>query len=135
MLSGMKLLAPCVTYVTIALLAACGGNVVVDGAGGSGAGGTAPQSTATVSPTGTGAGGASCLDPPPQASLTACGSSGATGSGCQFQFCDAQNNTWSADCTGSACSCSRNGVVICSCALDVAGDICAGAPDCCFTSH
>jgi len=135
----MKRPVSCTAVLTIALLAACGGNVVVDGTpGAGGAGGSTSSSsgtTATVAPGGTG-GSTDCFNPPSQAELTACGTtSGGAGSGCEFDFCDAHANVWAAKCNGAACACTLNNSVLCSCALDVAGDICAGAANCCFPTH
>jgi hypothetical protein len=129
----MQRLVSYAAVLTIGIVAACGGNVVVDGTtiGNGGSGG----STATVAPPGAGGSG-SCFSLPSQATLTACGTtSGGAGSSCVLDFCDAQATVWAANCTGAACSCIHDGTVLCSCALDVAGDICAGASNCCFAPH
>lgn len=119
-------------------LAACGGKVVVDGGatsgglGGSGAAFASGGNTGTGN-TGTGnngAGGGSCLDPPDPATLTFCGGSG-SGSTCENDFCDEHGNTWAAVCSGATCQCKFNDDVVCTCALNGPGDICAGAPACC----
>ncbi len=136
MMSRASVAAVAVSGLLLGLLAACGGNVVVEGAVGTGAssaGGGGGTSTATVTPSGAG-GSASCFDPP--SGLTACGTtSGGAGSTCQFDFCDADSNVWGANCSGAACACTQNGMVLCTCALDVSGDICGGTPNCCFLTH
>lgn len=132
----MKMLVPGTAAVAIALFAACGGNVVVDGNTGGGtttlpgAGGTGTIGTGTSNP---GVGGAtSCFNTPPPASVTPCGGTGSSGGMCEFSYCDSQSgNTWDATCSTNACVCFFNGAEVCSCALSSAGDFCGGTPDCC----
>jgi hypothetical protein len=142
----MKKLALRIAPPTIVLLAACGGNVVVDTTGGTGAGTSTSTSTATQTGGGggtttlpgvgsvgggPGAGGATCFNLPNPAALSLCGGSSGGGS-CSFIFCDTSSNMWEADCSSSACSCTLNGMELCTCALSSAGDFCNGTPDCCF---
>ena len=122
-------------------LAACGAKVVVDTGSTSGPDGTGgiASSGGTAGSNGTGmngVGGGSCLNPPDPSTLTFCGGagSGAGGSGgtfCENDFCDMHGNTWAAVCSGSTCQCKFNDVVVCTCALNEPGDICAGTPACC----
>jgi hypothetical protein len=128
-------------FVTASIVSvvACGGNVVVDGPSRSGTGGitTTPTGTGNGNGTGagtttpTGAGGASCFNLPMASTLTPCGGSGSSGGMCSFQYCGG-GNTWEANCTANACQCLLNNLVICTCALVGAGNICSGTPDCCF---
>jgi hypothetical protein len=138
----MKKLVCGIAATAVGLVAACGGNVVVDGStlgtGGtpgtsSTASGGAPGAGGTTTQNGNGAGGANCSDLPK--SLTQCGVSGMTSTGstsCVITYCEDQGITWSAKCQGTACQCVRNGEELCTCALDGTGDICSGTPDCCY---
>ncbi len=125
----------------VGALAACGPKVVVDSTGGTsgpdGTGGIA-SSGGTAGSNGTGmngVGGGSCFNPPDPATLTFCGGSGTGGGGgpasCENDFCDMHGNTWAAVCSGSTCQCKFNDDVVCTCALNEPGDICAGTPACC----
>ncbi len=136
----MKELVFGIAATVVSLLAACGGNVVVDGSpSGTGTGATlSTSSTAaggasgaggmTTQPGNGGAGGASCSDLPK--SLTQCSVSG--GMPCVITYCEDQGVIWSAKCDGTACQCLQNGVELCTCAFIGSGDICSGTPDCCF---
>ena len=133
----MKKLVCGIAATAVGLLAACGGNVVVDGStmgtGGtpstsSTANGGAPGGGGTTTQAGNGgSGGANCSDLPK--SLTQCGVSGTTS--CVITYCESEGVTWSAQCQETACQCLRNGVELCTCALS-AGNICTGTPDCCY---
>jgi len=148
----MKKLVPGIAATTIVILAACGGNVVVDdavspsgsGSGGSGgvpsqvngAGGATSQSGPGGAPSQVnGAGGASCFNLPDPATLTVCSSTAGTGAGtisCATAYCDARSNTWQALCQGDACQCTLNDMLLCTCALTTGHDACSGSSDCCF---
>jgi hypothetical protein len=132
----MKKLVCGIAATAVGLLAACGGNVVVDGStmgtGGtpitsSTANGGAPGGGTTTQAGNGGSGGANCSDLPK--SLTQCGVSGSTS--CVITYCESEGVTWSAQCQETACQCLRNGVELCTCALS-AGNICTGTPDCCY---
>jgi hypothetical protein len=139
---ALRLAAP-----VVVLLAACGGNVVVDTGEGSGAA-TTLTTTGSLggSPTGPGAGGSvgtgvsatggaggfNCFNLPSSSALSACSGSSSSGGMCDFSYCDTSSNDWEADCNSTACVCMLNGAELCTCALSSAGDICNGTPDCCF---
>lgn len=85
------------------------------------------------------AGPAQCASPPPGPMSCSGGGGGgsATTSGggpggapsCFTQCNDAKGNTWTANCVGSTCSCTFNGVQYCSCTI--AGPSCLGTSGCC----
>lgn len=125
----------------VLVVAACGGKVTVDQTGGGltglgGAGGISSGSDVggNTSHVGVTTGGSSCFDPPPAGTLKSCSasaSSGGTSITCESAFCDGQGNTWTATCTPTTCTCALNTMVLCECALNGAGNICAGTPTCC----
>jgi hypothetical protein len=133
-----------IAATAVGLLVACGGDVVVDGGSsgtGTGAtpsttsGGGVPGAGGTTTQTGNGGtGGLNCSDLPK--SLTQCSVSGMTSTGstpCVITYCEEQGVTWSAKCQETACQCLENGVELCTCALNFAGNICSGmTPDCCY---
>jgi hypothetical protein len=121
------------TALILVVVAACGGNVVVDGAGPGGGTSTGTLSTGgigTTVPIGT---GNSCFNLPPPSTVTLCGGSGSSGGMCSFSFCQqGSSDTWVAECAANTCECFLNGVFQCSCALVGAGNFCGGTPDCCL---
>jgi hypothetical protein len=136
----MRQLVYKIALTAIGIFAACGGNVVLEGSSsGSGsngsAGGGGSSATHTTASHNGGSGGASCLNPPDPTTLKFCGGSAAAGgtmTSCAFDFCDSSANTWEALCSGSTCQCKLNGTELCTCALNSPGDICSGAPNCCY---
>ena len=112
-------------------IGACGGKVVVDGAGNAAVGGAGGAG----GDWGGGSSGALCFaDPPDPSALSFCvGSTGAGGSDtqCENDWCDDQGNTWTALCKATTCQCMLNGFVECTCALNGAGNFCVGTPTCC----
>lgn len=118
--------------VVMVAAAACGGKVVVDGAGGAGALGSG--GSANAGGANTGGAGSLCFGNLDPSQLTFCGG-GVTSSGgapqCENDFCDADGNIWGALCEPGTCQCTINGVVACTCALDGPGNFCAGTPTCC----
>jgi hypothetical protein len=91
------------------------------------AGSGAPPSTRPPPP--------GCETVPPKPASVSCGGSG-TGSGssggslpmCQERCTDNQGNSWSADCSGTMCTCSYDGKQLCTCTLPATG--CTGTPCC-----
>ena len=76
-----------------------------------------------------------CETIPPKPASVSCAASGAgsASSGgalpvCQEQCTDNQGNTWSADCSGTMCTCSYDGKQLCTCTLPATG--CTGIPCC-----
>jgi hypothetical protein len=143
------------TVMVVVILAACGGNVVVDstvGTGGTvstggavGMGGTVGTgaSVATGAAVGDGGSSAGCLSPGDPGSLFSCGSGSTTGSSggfggstssCDLVFCDSSDNMWEAICEGDGCQCLENGTEVCTCALNSGDDVCALGTNCCFGS-
>lgn len=100
---------------------ACGGKVTIKedeiGQGGSGSSGE-PQV---------------CGWPDPVGEVSLCGSVGEGGT-CSSVFCDANGNTYEADCTATSCKCKWNTLTKCTCALSGEGDYCAGDPPPCCPS-
>jgi hypothetical protein len=108
------------------LLVACGGIAVIDpGSGGSGGEGGS-SSTEGGSPL--------CSTPPPVGTPVFCGGSAVGGGGtlCTTSVCDEAGNTWTSDCSATACVCSFNFATECTCALTSPGQFCDGVtPTCC----
>jgi hypothetical protein len=120
----------------IGLAAACGGKVFVDTTASTGSGGSGASLNvggAGAAPSQVTGGGSSCFTLP--SALALCTGAVTTGTGgpsqCDFFFCDNDGNQWDANCTGSSCSCTKNGMVLCTCALNNGGDVCSGQSNCC----
>lgn len=94
--------------IVVSFAAACGGNVVVDGM----PGGEAGAGGGTAITNGDGGSGASCAVAPPAGTLSCSLTSDACGETCL----DASGNDYSVSCEGTACRCSYNGFVVCTCA-------------------
>src|SRR5690348_285912 len=108
----MKKLVSACAAVVVAVVSACGGNVVGDGSGAS-TGGTAGASGTRTQP---GTGAASCFNLPPRASPSLCGGCGGRGSCTTICSCGDPAGSWEADCSGSSCQCLYSGTVLCDCA-------------------
>jgi hypothetical protein len=110
----------------LALVAACGGKVVINeeelGQGGDGGG------SASVS----GSSGPSqvCPWPDPVGDVMFCGSAAAGGQ-CSTAYCDQNGNVYESDCSAMACQCKHNSVIKCTCALNELGNICDGTSQPC----
>jgi hypothetical protein len=105
--------------------------------------GGAPPSAGSAAPPSAGSGAPPSARPPPPgceaippkpASLS-CGGSGSGGGSpgaglpvCQEDCTDSQGHTWSAQCSGTTCTCSYDGRQLCTCSLSPAG--CTGVPCC-----
>jgi hypothetical protein len=138
----------------IAIVAACGGNVVVDtgasgtgaavgagaagGAVGAGAAIGAGGAVAAGGAGGVGGTGASCMPPSVSTSWPSCSTSASSGgpSICVFIACDGPESmsSWMATCMGNTCVCEEQveGTTFstCSCALPEGTQDCAA--NCCF---
>jgi hypothetical protein len=79
-------------------------------------------------------GGPACSTPPPVGSLSNCGgavsSSSGGGSTCTTFTCDDDGNTWDASCGDAGCTCSYNGMPVCSCNFNPGEDSCSGMGCC-----
>jgi hypothetical protein len=134
-----------IACAAIGIVAACGGNVVIDdgtaSSSGMGGGGLGGASSTMVGVGAGGVGGASCggnLG----ANVIECGGGAATGPGgvfCQFNFCDkVSGRTWMATCQGNTCQCQQiisGGGPACMCTLPGGTDACTTQTNCCYTTH
>jgi hypothetical protein len=137
----MKHMVAAAALASVAVVAACGGNAVVDsgGAGTTGAGGSLGVSNGSV-----GTGAVSPLfcgmDLP---SVVDCGGTGSGGgSGCITSLCGIEQ-TWSASCQGDTCACTTQGggggegpvMPVCNCTMPGGADACVTGTNCCFTTQ
>lgn len=135
-----------IALAAIEIVAACGGNVVVDpNSAGTGAGslGGASGLGGTSGVGMGGAGGATC-GANLGTGVTQCGAGVGSGAGamsCEYNFCDmATGVTWVAICQGSTCECeqlSGDGGVApqCVCTLPAGVDACTTNTNCCYTTQ
>jgi hypothetical protein len=151
---NLKLLLSAAALASIAILVACGGNVVVDGGSsttvGAGAG-TSSSSSGLAGSTGTFGGGGGtlgvgsqfCGSPIGFSNPFQCGSTASGGTSCVTSYCGEMSpETWTASCQGNICQCSTQfggggegpAMAVCACALPSGVDACATGTNCCFTT-
>jgi len=111
-------------------LAACGGNVVVDGTMTSTGTGGASTTTGITTTTPTVTSGDNCAGVPDPSVLTLC--AGQTGPECDLTYCDPQANKWEEICSNGSCQCKKNGALVCTCSIAASGFNCTATPACCF---
>ncbi len=156
-----RLLILKIALAATALVAACGGNVVVDngssgtGVAGMGGAGTGFGGTGAFGPgggiglggtpgfggSGLGGAGAFCLGTL-IAGASQCSGSATTSAGqpstCQYFYCFGAES-WTANCQGNACTCTQlvgdggGASTGCACELPSGTDACASNTQCCFT--
>ena len=124
--------------IVAASLIACGGKAVIDTPAAGGGGSTTTTSgTTTSTSTSTTTTTSQCPVPPPPpfGELVFCGGSSTSSNGgpaeCLEVLCDAQNNLYEIQCSGTACSCSYNDQLLCSCTVGNPGQACGVSEQSC----
>lgn len=111
--------------VAVALTAACGGSVVVDGSPGDGGGGSGSSSSSSSD---------GCFfTPAPVGGIDPATCSGTSnGTSCSKSCVDGDGHAYAVECTLDTCQCMRDGVTVCTCAAEGGATFCSGeATPCC----